>query len=80
MYVTDLAAAKKALSLDVTEKCVTNSYTSLAEPSIPPAYTSNPSSARAAAYQREGYARVVTCCRQEVTYSLGAYGTNRPTP
>ena len=61
-------------------KCVTNSYTSLDEPSLLPAYAANPSSTRAAADQRGGYARGVIDWRQDVVYSFGDYGNDRLRP
>ena len=54
MYATHLAAEKEASQLQVTTKCVKNSYTFLDNTSRQKMYGANPSSARAAADQRGG--------------------------
>ena len=79
-YATHLAATNEASSSHITTKCVTNSYTSLDDPPPQKMYAVNPFSARAAADQIGRYVRKVTDWRQGVTYSSGAYGTDRPTP
>ena len=73
MYGMDLAAAKKASSLHITTKCVTNSYTYIGETSLLPMYAANPSSTSSEADQRGGYIKGVKYWRQELAYLSGYY-------
>ena len=52
-----LAPAKEASSLHVTKKCMTNSFASLGKTSLLTSHLANPTSTRAASYQRRSYVR-----------------------
>ena len=65
--VMHLDAGKDSLSLHVTTKCVTNSYTLIDETYPQHMYAVNPPSTRATANQSIRYARGVTDCRKGLT-------------
>ena len=80
MYVTDLDESQEALSLHVTMKCMTNSYTLLDETSLQPLYAAKPSTKSATEDQKGRYFRGVIDWRHNMTYSSRAYGTDRLIP
>ena len=67
MYVKKLAAAKEASLLNVTKKCVTNSYTSLDNIYPNQLYAPNPSSTRDVADQIGRYVRRLKYWRHGMT-------------